>query len=110
MGAEKGIAVSHDNGRCGKCLAEEATADHMLWECPSNSAKKNLFYNQVEENWPGVARCLRRMKPETATDFVTGKGALQYGPAVWEGVQRQEGAVYLGGDGVLASRPSRCKP
>ena len=89
MGAEKGTAVSEGNGRCAKCMAQEASVEHTMWECPSTSEKRNLLYNQVEESWPEVAGRMRRMNPETATDFVTGKGAKQYGPAVWEGIQRQ---------------------
>jgi hypothetical protein len=71
-------------------VAQEASVDHMMWECQEGTrAKRNLLYNQVEESWSGVATRMRRMKLEAATDFVTGKGATQYGPAVWEGVQRQ---------------------
>jgi hypothetical protein len=89
MGAEKGSSVSDTNGRCVNCIAQEATVDHMMWECQGTRDKRNLLFNQVDESWSNVATRMRRMKPEAATDFVTGKGATQYGPAVWEGVQQQ---------------------
>ena len=78
MGAEKGSPVSEENGRCGKCMAQEASVEHMMWECQANRAKRNLLFNQVEESWAGVATRMRRMNPEAATDFMTGKGATQY--------------------------------
>ncbi len=43
--------MSEENWRCGKCLAEGASVDHMMWKYQST---------EQNETWPGVATRMRR--------------------------------------------------
>ena len=69
---------------CSGCMERDGTMTHKLWWCETNEKHRDVWGAQMEKEYPGLWRNIKRMTITKASEMILGRGEDLMGKETWE--------------------------